>query len=188
MPEDGRNFGNHLILAGGVCRFRSRGNKFMAYAALVRQLFNRFPRTSVERGMWTSQPCCSRWHIAAGQSRIDAMDRRCERRDYRNRKHSCIDRQSHMRTPPVAPVGIVVHGQHLLEHESTQPLGAGSLPPPSFPTLFSLPSRAARVAEFSRKQIHAAGASHNTFAPAPSRSNHRTDNPHRHRARRSRTR
>ena len=98
----------------------------MAYAALVRQLFNRFPRTSVERGMWTSQPRRSRWHIAAGQSRIDAMDRRSERRDYRNRKHSCIDRQSHMRTPPVAPVGIVVHGQHLLEHESTQPLGAGS--------------------------------------------------------------
>jgi hypothetical protein len=93
----------------------------MAYVALVQQLFNRFPRTSVERGMWTSQPCRSRWHIVAGQSRIDAMDRRGERRDYRNRKDSCEDRQSHMRMPSVAPVEIVVHGQHLLELESTQP-------------------------------------------------------------------
>jgi hypothetical protein len=63
--------------------------------------------------MWTSQPRRSRWHIAAGQSRIDAMDRRGERRDYRNRKDSCEDRQSHMRVPSVAPVEIVVHGQHL---------------------------------------------------------------------------
>ena len=76
--------------------------------------------------MWTSQPCRSRWHIATGQSRIDAMDRRGERRDYRNRKDSCEDRQSHMRMPSVAPVEIVVHGQHLLELESTQPPRAGS--------------------------------------------------------------
>jgi hypothetical protein len=73
--------------------------------------------------MWTSQPCRSRWHIVAGQSRIDAMDRRGERRDYRNRKNSCKDRQS---APPVAPVEIVVHGQHLLEQGSTQPFGTGS--------------------------------------------------------------
>jgi hypothetical protein len=31
-----------------------------------------------------------------------------------------------MRMPTVAPVEIVVHGQHLLEHESTQPPGGGS--------------------------------------------------------------
>jgi hypothetical protein len=31
-----------------------------------------------------------------------------------------------MRTPPVAPVEIVVHGQHPLELESTQPPGPGS--------------------------------------------------------------
>jgi hypothetical protein len=76
--------------------------------------------------MWTSQPCRSRWHIVAGQPRIDAMDRRGERRDYRNRKDGCEDRQSHMRTPSVAPVEIVVHGQNPLELESTQPPGAGS--------------------------------------------------------------
>ncbi len=76
--------------------------------------------------MWTSQPSGSRWQIAAGLSGIDAMDGRGECSDYRNRKDSCEDRQSHMRTPSVAPVEIVVHGQHLLEHESTQPLGAGS--------------------------------------------------------------
>jgi hypothetical protein len=87
--------------------------------------------------MWTSQPRRSRWHIAARQSRIDAMDRRGERRNYRNRKDSCEDRQSHMRMPSVAPVEIVVHGQHLLEPESTHPppsrflkaeLGTASLP------------------------------------------------------------
>src|SRR5260370_14304959 len=76
--------------------------------------------------MWTSQPCRSRWHIVAGQPRIDAMDRRGERRYYRNRKDGCEDRQSHMRTPSVAPVEIVVHGQNPLELESTQPPGAGS--------------------------------------------------------------
>jgi hypothetical protein len=69
--------------------------------------------------MWTSQPRRSRWHVAAGQSRIDTMDRRGERRDYRHCQDSCEDRQTHMRTPPVAPVEIVVHGRHLLEGEST---------------------------------------------------------------------
>src|ERR1700686_1969572 len=54
------------------------------------------------------------------------MDRRSERRDYRNRNDSCEDCQRHMRTPPVAPVEIVVHGQHLPKHESTQLPGAGS--------------------------------------------------------------
>jgi hypothetical protein len=120
----------------------------MAYVALVRQLFNHFPRTSVERGMWTCQPCRSRWHIAAAQSGIDAMDRRRERGDYRNRKDRCEDRQSHMRMPPVAPVGIVVHGQYPLELESTQPLGAGSSAVPVVSDLVPPPSRAARIAEF----------------------------------------
>jgi hypothetical protein len=63
--------------------------------------------------MRMSQPNRSRWQIAAGLSRIDTMDRRSERRDYGNRNDSCEDRQSHMRTPSVAPVEIVVHGQHL---------------------------------------------------------------------------
>jgi len=54
------------------------------------------------------------------------MDRRGERRDYRNRKDGCEDRQGHMRAPSVAPVEIVVHGQNPLELESTQPPGAGS--------------------------------------------------------------
>jgi hypothetical protein len=38
------------------------------------------------------------------------MDRRSERRDDRNRNDSCEDRQSHIRSPSVAPVEIVVHG------------------------------------------------------------------------------
>ena len=138
--------------------------------------------------MWTSQPSGSRWQIAAGLSDIDAMDGRGECSDYRNRKDSCEDRQSHMRTPSVAPVEIVVHGQHPLEHESTQPLGTGSSAAPVVFRPVPSPSRAAKAAEFSRKHIPAATASHNMLAPAPSRSNHRMDSPHRHRARRSRTR
>jgi hypothetical protein len=39
LAGDGRHFGNHLIWLAVLCRFRSRGNGFMAYAALVRQLF-----------------------------------------------------------------------------------------------------------------------------------------------------
>jgi hypothetical protein len=54
------------------------------------------------------------------------MDGRGERCDYRNPKHGCEDRQSHMRAPSIAPIGIVVHGQHPLEHQSTQLRGAGS--------------------------------------------------------------
>jgi hypothetical protein len=93
---------------------------------IVMKLFNRFPRTSVERGMRTSQPSRSRWQIAAGLSGIDTMDRRSERRDYRNRNDGSEYDQSHMRTPPVAPVEIVVHGQHLRERGSTQLPRAGS--------------------------------------------------------------
>jgi hypothetical protein len=59
--------------------------------------------------MRMGQPGGSRWQIAAGLSRIDTMDGRSERRDYRNRNDSRENRQSHMRTPPVAPVEIVVH-------------------------------------------------------------------------------
>src|SRR5260370_22235670 len=94
--------------------------------ALLRSVFNRLARTSVERGMRMGQPGGSRWQIAAGLSRIDTMDGRSERRDYRNRNDSRENRQSHMRTPPVAPVEIVVHGQHLPKHESTQLRRAGS--------------------------------------------------------------
>src|SRR5260370_17725466 len=46
--------------------------------------------------------------------------------EYSTGKDSRKNRQSHMRTPPVAPVEIVVHGQHLPKHESTQLRGAGS--------------------------------------------------------------
>ena len=120
----------------------------MAYAALVRQLFNRFPRPPVERGMRASQPRRSRWHIAAGQSRIDTMDRRGERCDYRDRKDSGEDRQTHMRTPPAAPVEIVVHGQHLLEGESTLAPWGRFLCCPVVSDLVPPPSRAARTAEF----------------------------------------
>ena len=115
--------------------------------------------------MWASQPSRSRWQIAAGLSDIDTMDGRGECSDYRNRKDSCEDRQSHMRTPSVAPVEIVVHGQHLLEHESTQPLETGSSAAPSSSDLVPPPPRTAKAAEFSRKHIPAATASHNTFAP-----------------------
>ena len=73
-----------------------------------------------------SQPGRARWQIAAGLPCIDTMDRRGERCDYRNPKHGCEDRQSHMRTRSVAPVGIVVHGQHPFEHQLTQLRGAGS--------------------------------------------------------------
>ena len=76
--------------------------------------------------MWTSQPNRARWQIVAGLPRIDTMDGRGERCDYRNPKDSCEDRQSHMRTPSVAPVGIVVHGQHPLKHQSTQLRETGS--------------------------------------------------------------
>ena len=41
------------------------------------------------------------------------MDRRSERRDYRNSNDNCEDRQSRMSTSPAAPVEIVVHREHL---------------------------------------------------------------------------
>jgi hypothetical protein len=98
--------------------------------------------------MWTSQPRRSRWRIAAGQSRIDTMDRRGERRDYCDRQDSCEDRQTHMGTPSVAPVEIVVHGQHLLEGESTLAPWRRFLCCPVVADLVPPPSRAARTAEF----------------------------------------
>src|SRR5258705_3348886 len=84
----------------------------------LRQLFNSFPGTSVERGMWTSQPRRSRWHIAARQSRIDAMDRRGERRNYRNRKDSCEDRQSHIVCRLLLEKKTKVSGQNILQPKS----------------------------------------------------------------------
>ena len=54
------------------------------------------------------------------------MDGRSERRDDSNRHDSCENRQGHMGAPLMAPVEIVAHGQHLLEHRSTQLRGAGS--------------------------------------------------------------
>ena len=59
------------------------------------------------------QPDCSRWHVAAGLSGIDTLDRRDERRDDRDRNGNREDRQGHMNGSSAAPVEIVVHGQHL---------------------------------------------------------------------------
>ena len=55
------------------------------------------------------QPNRSRRWIAAGLSRIDTMDRRSERRNYRNRDDNCENFQSCKSTSSAAPVEIVVH-------------------------------------------------------------------------------
>jgi hypothetical protein len=54
------------------------------------------------------------------------MDRRSERRDYRNRDDNCENFQSCKSTSSAASVEIVVHRQHLPTLESTQLRVAGS--------------------------------------------------------------
>jgi hypothetical protein len=86
--------------------------------------------------MGMGQPDRSRRQIAAGRSRVDTVDGRGECRDDRNCGDNCEDFQSDMGTSSVAPVEIVVHGQHLPRPESTQAQEAGSTrvsPPTSDP-------------------------------------------------------
>jgi hypothetical protein len=66
------------------------------------------------------QPDRAWWQIAAGLSCIDTMDRRRERRDDRNRNDNGEDRQNEMRAPLIAPIEIVVHGQHLPRPEAAE--------------------------------------------------------------------
>jgi hypothetical protein len=48
------------------------------------------------------------------------MDRRRERRDDRSRNNNGEDRQNEMRAPLIAPIEIVVHGQHLPRPEAAE--------------------------------------------------------------------